>query len=50
MFNLGIGMILVVSAERVDEVDRAVEGTGLKGLLVGRVDSGTREVRLVGAP
>ncbi len=48
VFNLGIGMILVVAADRVDEVDRAAAETGIDGVVIGRVDSGTRDVRLVG--
>jgi phosphoribosylformylglycinamidine cyclo-ligase len=48
VFNLGVGMILVVAADRVDEVDRAIAGVGIEGVVVGGVDSGTRDVRLVG--
>jgi phosphoribosylformylglycinamidine cyclo-ligase len=49
VFNLGIGMVLVVAADRVDEVDRAVREAGIDGLVIGRVDSGARGVQLVGA-
>ena len=48
VFNLGIGMILVVAADRVGEVDRAVAGAGAGGLVVGEVDvvgSGPRRGR-----
>jgi phosphoribosylformylglycinamidine cyclo-ligase len=48
VFNLGIGMILVVAADRVDEVDRAVAGTGIGGVVVGVVGPGERGVRLIG--
>jgi len=49
VFNLGIGMVLVVAHDRVDEVERAVRVTGVEDLVIGSVDSGTRGVRFVGA-
>ncbi|MGO9342484.1 MAG: phosphoribosylformylglycinamidine cyclo-ligase [Acidimicrobiales bacterium] len=48
VFNLGIGMVLVVAADAADEVERAVEAEGIECVVVGRVDSGTRGVRLIG--
>ncbi len=48
VFNLGIGMVLVVAADGAGEVERAVEATAIEGVVVGRVDSGKRGVRLDG--
>ncbi len=48
VFNLGIGMVLVVAADGAGEVERAFEGTGIGCVVVGRVESGERGVRLDG--
>ena len=52
VFNLGIGMVLVVAEDRVDEVLAAASATapvaGGAPVVIGAVESGTRGVRLVG--
>ena len=49
VFNLGIGMVLVVAADRTSEVERAVSGAGIEGVVIGHVESGARDVLMVGA-
>ena len=47
VFNMGIGMVLVVSAESADAVLKAVQRQGHTGWRIGEVASGTGKVRLV---
>jgi phosphoribosylformylglycinamidine cyclo-ligase len=51
VFNLGIGMVLVVAGDQVDSVFEAVSATPLAGggepVAIGAVESGARGVRLV---
>ena len=44
-FNMGLGLVLIVDAERVDEVCKAAEAAGEKPFVVGCVQSGTGIVR-----
>jgi phosphoribosylformylglycinamidine cyclo-ligase len=46
VFNLGIGMFLVVAPGSVDEVLGAVEGAGCRASVAGRVVEGTGHVQL----
>jgi phosphoribosylformylglycinamidine cyclo-ligase len=46
VFNLGIGMILVVVRDVVDRAIAAIEGAGCKAGVIGRVDAGTGRVHL----
>jgi phosphoribosylformylglycinamidine cyclo-ligase len=52
VFNLGIGMVLIVAAEGVDAVLAAALATAPVGggapVVIGRVESGTRGVRFFG--
>jgi phosphoribosylformylglycinamidine cyclo-ligase len=52
VFNLGIGMVLVVASAGVDEVLAAISATtpvgGGEPVVIGDVESGPRGVRLVG--
>lgn len=45
VFNLGIGMIAVVSHEHVDPVRRAAEAAGVPAWVIGEVRAGPRGVR-----
>jgi phosphoribosylformylglycinamidine cyclo-ligase len=47
VFNLGLGMIIVVAAERVDDALEALTGAGVVAMAVGRVEEGDRGVELV---
>lgn len=44
VFNLGLGMVLVVAAGAVDAVVRAIAGRGRRAAVVGEIGSGTGEV------
>ncbi len=48
VFNLGLGMVVVVAAERVDDALGALHGAGVDAMLVGRVEEGDRGVELTG--
>lgn len=47
VFNMGIGLIIVVSADQKDEVLRLVRSHGPGGAVIGSVVSGQREVSIV---
>lgn len=49
VFNLGLGMVVVVPAEGVEAARAALEGEGVAAVPVGRVEAGERDVELVGA-
>ena len=44
-FNMGLGLVLIVDPDRVDEVRAAVEEAGEKAYVVGRIGKGTGVVR-----
>jgi len=46
-FNMGVGMVLVVSASRCDEALRILDSTGEKAIHIGELVSGDKEVQLV---
>lgn len=46
VFNLGVGMVLVVADGAVDDALAAVAGAGQRGRVIGRVVPGTGRVRL----
>ena len=46
VFNLGLGMVLVVAAEAVDAVTRALADHGCSAVVVGEVRAGSGEVEL----
>jgi phosphoribosylformylglycinamidine cyclo-ligase len=48
VFNLGVGMVMVVAADRADDALGAVTATGVDASVVGRVHEGRRGVELVG--
>lgn len=48
VFNLGIGMILVVAPGGAGDVTAALEAAGHEAVVVGRVDAGRRTLRIVG--
>ncbi len=48
VFNLGLGMVLMVGAESTDDALGALRGRGLEAVVVGRVQEGERGVDLVG--
>ena len=45
VFNLGVGMTLVLAADRVDAVCRRIEATGVETWVIGEVRRGSRQVR-----
>jgi len=45
VFNMGIGMVLVVSAFYAENIQRLLEQDGLRVFRIGRVQAGQREVR-----
>jgi phosphoribosylformylglycinamidine cyclo-ligase len=49
VFNLGLGMIVVVAPDSVAPALAALEGAGRRAGVVGRVERGDRGVDLVGA-
>jgi phosphoribosylformylglycinamidine cyclo-ligase len=49
VFNLGLGMVLVVAAGGVDAVLGALESAGQEAVVVGRVVEGTGRVKMVAA-
>jgi phosphoribosylformylglycinamidine cyclo-ligase len=49
VFNLGLGMILVVPPDSVAPALAALEGAGRSAAVVGRVEDGPRGVELIGA-
>jgi len=49
VFNLGLGMILVVAPDSVAPALAALEGAGRPAAVVGRIERGERGVDLVGA-
>ncbi len=48
VFNLGIGMVMVVDPDGVDDALGALAGTGVDARVVGRVEAGTPGVEFVG--
>ncbi len=50
VFNLGLGMVMAVGADRVEAVLAALGEGGVDGAAVGRVEAGGRGVELVGTP
>ncbi len=48
VFNLGLGMVLIVGPAAVDEALAALEGAGVSAVVAGRVDQGVVGVELVG--
>jgi phosphoribosylformylglycinamidine cyclo-ligase len=48
VFNLGLGMIVVVAADRVHDALEALTGAGVEAVAVGRVEEGDRGVEFVG--
>ena len=48
VFNLGLGMVMVVDADRVDDALAALRAAGVGAEVVGRVEAGPRGVELVG--
>ena len=48
VFNLGLGMVLMVGDDSVDDAMGALGGAGLDPVVVGRVDEGVHGVDLVG--
>jgi len=47
VWNMGLGLLLVVPAEDADPIERALAQAGRPGLRVGTIAAGPREVRLV---
>jgi len=50
VFNLGLGMVVAVSADTVDEAVTALSGAGVDPVVVGWVEEGERGVELTGPP
>jgi phosphoribosylformylglycinamidine cyclo-ligase len=48
VFNLGLGMIVVVAAERADGALEVFRGLGVDAMVVGRVEEGDRGADLIG--
>jgi phosphoribosylformylglycinamidine cyclo-ligase len=48
VFNLGLGMVMVVGADRVQDALDALSGAGVDGLVVGRVEAGSGGVEMTG--
>jgi phosphoribosylformylglycinamidine cyclo-ligase len=48
VFNLGLGMVLMVDADRVDDALTALRAAAVDATVVGRVEAGPRGVTLVG--
>ena len=48
VFNLGIGMVVVVGSDAVPEALAALRGAGVEGVVVGEVVAGERGVELTG--
>jgi len=47
-FNMGIGMVLMVGADAVPELQRVLRAQGERPVVMGRIERGTRRVRYVG--
>ena len=50
VFNLGLGMVVVVSADTADAATSALSGAGVDARPVGRVEAGARGIELTGPP
>jgi phosphoribosylformylglycinamidine cyclo-ligase len=50
VFNLGLGMVVVVGADRADDAIAALGGAGVDAVVAGRVEAGEPGVELVGGP
>jgi len=50
VFNLGLGMVVIVGADSVDGALAGLAGGGLDPLVVGRVEDGGGGVELIGSP
>jgi phosphoribosylformylglycinamidine cyclo-ligase len=50
VFNLGLGMLLMVAPETADRALDALRDAGVDAVVVGEVEAGERGVELVGAP
>ena len=48
VFNMGIGMTLIVAPDQVDEVSSRLSSVGCPASVIGRVVEGERAVRLIG--
>jgi phosphoribosylformylglycinamidine cyclo-ligase len=48
VFNLGLGMVVIVGADSTDAALGALRDSGLEPVVVGRVEEGERGVDLVG--
>ena len=46
VFNMGIGMVVVVHPEHADEVQRFIGRRGKKAWIIGEITRGTGKVRL----
>ncbi len=49
VFNLGLGMVVVVAADQVDDSLAVLAGTGVEAMLVGRVEEGDRGAEFAGS-
>ena len=50
VFNLGLGMVVMVDGDSAAAALAALSATGVDAVVVGRVEAGERGVELVGAP
>ena len=50
VFNLGLGMVVIVPPGAVVAAREALASSGLVPVVVGRVEPGVRGVELVGSP
>jgi phosphoribosylformylglycinamidine cyclo-ligase len=50
VFNLGLGMVVAVSADTVDPATAALSAAGVDPVVVGWVEEGERGVELTGPP
>jgi phosphoribosylformylglycinamidine cyclo-ligase len=50
VFNLGLGMIMSVGADRADDAVEALRGAGVEAVVVGRVEAGRHGVEFAGPP
>ncbi len=50
VFNLGLGMVMVVGPDSADDALDALRAAGAEAAVVGRVDEGRRGVEFTGAP
>ncbi len=48
VFNLGLGMLVLLAADHADEALAVLDGTGVEAAVVGRVEEGERGVEILG--